>query len=153
MAAIVRNPPINKAGALLVRYAELADAKAQATDAYKQAVAPLDAEMQELKTELEVWSEKNRAAFGDKKSLKLDAGTFGYKLGLAAVTFPLDAPDDIKDKYLKVVAQELPTAIVESVDSRKVVGAWLHFPNLVKKLGKLGITVSQTDSFYITPKK
>ncbi len=153
MATIVRNPPIAKAGKLLDRYAELYQLKAEALDACKHAIAPLDAEMAELKNELEAWSEKNKAAFGDKKSLNLDGGAFGYKLGVKAVSFPLDGPADLKEKYLKVVAQELPTAIVESVDAKAVVGAWPHFPDLAKRLGKLGISVGQADSFYITPKK
>lgn len=153
MATATATPNTKKASKLLDRYAELAELKAQAHDAYKHAVAPLEDEMTTLKGKLEVWADENPEAFGGKKSLALEAGSFGWKLGLKAVKFPLDGPEDIKDRYFAAVKKELPSAIVESVDSKKVVGAIDHFPLLAKALGKLAITVGQEDGFYITPKK
>ena len=153
MATLTTSPKIKKAAKLLDRYAELHQTKLEAADAYKHSVAPLDAEMQELKNKLQDWADDNRTEFGDKKTMNLEAGTIGYKLGMKAVAFPIDAPADIKDKYFAIVSQELPTAIVESVDSKKVIGGWDHVPTMVKRLAKLGITVGQEDSFFITPKK
>lgn len=153
MTTLTTSPKIKKAAKLLDRYAELYQLKAEVTDAYKHSVAPLDEEMQDLKSKLEDWADTNRAEFGDKKTMNLEAGTIGYKLGTKAVTFPIDAPADIKEKYFAIVKGELPTAIVESVDSKKVVSGWEHVPNLAKKLSKLGIAIGQEDGFFITPKK
>ncbi|WP_400192794.1 host-nuclease inhibitor Gam family protein [Hymenobacter sp. B81] len=136
----------------MARYTVLYSQKQEVTDAYKAAVAPLDAEMSELKMQLFGYAEANQADFNGKKTMALACGTIGFKLGNKAVSFPLDAPDDIKEKYLATVKKELPAAIVESVDSKKVIGAWDMFPNLSKKLAKLGISVGQEDSFFVTPK-
>jgi hypothetical protein len=153
MAAVATKPQTKKASQLLERYAELYQEKQQIDDAAKEAKAPIDAELAEVKAKLEGWANTNPAAFGGKKTMTLDGGTFGFKLGTKAVSFPLEGPADIKDAYLKIVKAELPTAILESVDSKKVAATWGDFPKMVKQLGKLGISVKQEDSFFITPKK
>lgn len=145
--------PRSAAEHMMERYAELYQMKADITDSFKESVAPLDEEMSQLKGKLQEWSEDNATEFGGKKSLNLPSGTLGYKLGTKAVDFPLEGPENIKEMYFNVVKKELPEAIVESVDSKKVVDAWTFFPNLVKKLTKLGIGMKQADNFYITPKK
>ena len=153
MATIAANPKTRKASELLDRYAELYQEKLHIEESAKQAKAPLEEELTELKGKLEKWSLKNADLFGGKKTMALDGGTFGHKLNAKAVSFHIDSPDDIRDKYFAIVKAELPTAIVESVDSKKVIGGWDHVPTLAKKLEKLGITIAQEDSFFITPKK
>ncbi len=153
MATVAANPNTKKASKLLERYAELYQQKMEIDDAAKEAKAPLDAELAEVKAKLEGWANTNPAAFGGKKTMTLEGGTFGFKLGTKAVSFPLDARDDIKEVYLHIVRIELPMAIVESVDSKKVAATWGDYPKMVKRLEKQGITVKQEDNFFITPKK
>lgn len=153
MATAAAKPKTTQASKWLDRYAELYQQKLEWMDAVKVTIVPLDAELAELKGKLEDWSNNHPDAFEGKKTLTLEGGTFGFKLGNKAVAFPLDGPADLKDKYLKIVKAELPDAIVESVDSKTVVGAWPLFPNLVKKLLKLGVSMKQENSFFITPKK
>lgn len=153
MATAATKPKTTQASKWLDRYTELYQQKLEVMDAAKSTIAPLDAELVELKNKLEDWSDKNQDAFQGNKTLMLEGGTFGFKLGNKAISFPLDGPADVKEKYLKIVKAELPEAIVESVDSKTVVGAWPLFPKLVARLLKLGVSLSQENSFFITPKK
>ena len=153
MATAAAKPNTTQASKWLDQYAELYQQKLEVMDAAKLAVAPLDDKLAMLKSKLEDWSGNNPAAFEGKKTLTLDGGTFGHKLGTKAIAFPLEGPADVKDKYLGIVKAELPAAIVETVNSKLVVDSWSLFPNLVKKLLKLGVSVKQENSFFITPKK
>ncbi|MDJ0363594.1 host-nuclease inhibitor Gam family protein [Hymenobacter sp. H14-R3] len=153
MATVALNPATKKASKLLERYADLHQRQLEIDDAAKEAKAPLDAELADVKAKLEGWANTNPAAFGGKKTMTLEGGTFGFKLGTKAVSFPLDGPAEIKDAYLKIVKTEMSAAILESVDSKKVAATWGDYPRLVRRLGTLGITVKQEDSFFITPKK
>jgi multidrug efflux pump subunit AcrA (membrane-fusion protein) len=155
---------IKKAGELLLEYSKVYQQKATLVESHQAAVAPLDAQLTLLKAKLEDHSRKCNSIFGGAKTMKLEGGTFGFKLGTKSVAFPLGnlsatteeakaEADALRAKYLKIVKAELPEAIVESVDSKAVVGAWTMFPKMVKKLLKLGVSVKQEDSFFITPKK
>lgn len=153
MATATAKPKTTQASKLLDQYAELYQQKLEVMDAAKMSIAPLDEKLAVLKGKLEDWSNNNVDAFEGKKTLVLDGGTFGHKLGTKAVSFPLEGPADVKEKYLAIVKAELPGAIVESVNAKLVVDSWSLFPNLVKKLLKLGVSVKQENSFFITPKK
>lgn len=121
MATAVKKE-VKEAAKLLASYTKLYAEKEQANAAHKAKVAPLDEKMEKLKGELETWAKNNKELFGTKKTMELEAGTFGHKLGTKAVAFPLEAKDEksgIKDKYCAAVQRLMPTAIVLGVDSKR----------------------------------
>ncbi|WP_188556451.1 host-nuclease inhibitor Gam family protein [Hymenobacter glacieicola] len=135
------------------RYAELAAQLVEAKDAYEATIKPLTDEMADLKVKLNKWATDNPEEFKGQKTLKMEGGVLGFKLGAKAISFPLDAPADIQKKYLGIVKKGLPEAITESVDARTLIGALPAFPNVASQLLKLGISIKQPDNFFITPKK
>lgn len=155
MAEVAEKPKTNKAVKLLARYVEVTGKKSELTDKYKADCAPLDDELASLKGKLAAEFDilGVNGALGDKKSLVLAGGTFGVRLGAKSIAFPADGPEDIQAKYQALVKRVVPSALTEEVDSKKVLGALAHFPELEKGLAKLGITVKQEESFYITLKK
>ena len=142
--------PRQEAEALLSRYAELfaqaAQVKADATAALK----PLNEELDRTMAALHHWTDNNASEFDGKKMLKLEAGEFGYRVGVKKVSLPLTLNVKV---YLETVRKVMPTAIDEEVNSRAIIGAWDHVEGLAKKLGKLGVEIQQRDNFIITPKK
>jgi hypothetical protein len=155
MAELAEKPKTTKAIKLLASYAEVTEKKSKLTDKYKDDCTPLDEKLAALKGKLDAEFTILAAAgaLGNKKSLLLDAGTIGVRLGAKAIAFPLDGPEDIQIKYQALVKRLVPSALTEVVDSKKVLGALAHFPDLEKGLAKLGIQVKQEESFFITLKK
>jgi hypothetical protein len=158
MATVAEKPQTKQASKVLAKYVALSQKKAQLKEDYDAAVAPLDTQLLDLKGQLESWAKANPAAFGGQKTMKLEGSTFGSKQGAFSVVFPLEAPlgltaDGLKEEYLRIVKAEMPTAVIESVDSKKVANTWGDNPKLVTRLGKLGITAKASDNFFITPKK
>jgi hypothetical protein len=159
MATVAEKPQTKQASKVLAKIVALTQKKGQLKEVYDAAVAPLDKQLLELKGQLEGWAKQNPDAFGGQKTMKLDGCTFGSKLGAFSVVFPLELPEGVtikgtlEDEYLRIVKAEMPTAIIEKVDSKKVANNWGDNPKLVSRLGKLGITAEAADNFFVTPKK
>lgn len=135
---------------MLTDYVAVAAKLAKIKDDAKVASEPLNKELEALENALKHWAVNNKLAFGGKKMLKLEGGEFGHKLGTKKLSFPLDFD---AERYLKVVKQVLPTAIVETADAKSVINAWDLVPNVGNKLSKLGIKVTQDDNFTISLSK
>ena len=155
------NKEVKQASKLLANYTKLYNEKAALDEAHNAKVAPLDEKMKGLKTQLEQWAKTHKAEFGTKKTMELEAGTFGHKAGTKCIAFPLESTDEekdpkaptLKERYVAFVEKFFPDAIKKDVDSKKVITNWGDKPKLTKALEGLGIKVKQDDNFFITPKK
>lgn len=137
------------------------DASAQLAtlaEAFKLAAEPLTAKMNELKQALHKLAEGDlKPEFNGGKVIHLADASIGFKLGVKTVVMPesLTLAEEIKlaKKFLDTVRFNLPEAVTEVIDTKKLIGAWESNQVLVKGVKRLGIDVTQKDSFYVTPKK
>lgn len=118
----------------------------------REQLGQLEARKLEQKALLQTWADDHKDLFTGKM-LKVNGGEFGYRTGVKSVSFPLEAPADIQAKYLKIVKEEIPDAIEEKVDSKKVVHGWGLLPALRKRLEKLGLRIKQPEQFIVSLKK
>jgi Bacteriophage Mu Gam like protein len=113
--------------------------------------APLEAALKDVAAELKQVAESNRAElFGTSKTLGLEFGSIGFKLGHKQLVKPLDL--NMK-WYMQTVEESVPAAVEKTINAKTLIAALESQPDFAKMMAKRGVQVSQKDGFTITLKK
>ncbi|GAA4353772.1 hypothetical protein GCM10023185_14680 [Hymenobacter saemangeumensis] len=140
-----------KAARLLESYASIAAKIAKIKESAQSKIQPYADALADVFQELKEVAEQNTTAlFGTAKTLGLEFGTIGFKLG----DKKLILPEELNQKwYMQTVKDLVPGAVEEKVNDKKLIAALAVLPDLQAALAKRSIEVVQPNNFFITPKK
>lgn len=155
--------PLQKATGQMERYSKAFRKIAQIAAKATADVAPLKAEMEAAKLELNRYADSVKAEWGTAKTLKMAGGVIGWKLGTKGIVMPEVDPSNEKKlatlnaNFLGAIETYLPDAVSKEVDNKKLITAWEGKSDdnlkLVKRLKQLGVSMTQPDNFFVTASK
>jgi phage host-nuclease inhibitor protein Gam len=137
-----------KAEANMKAYAALATKRKKAEDKHKAAMKALETQLEGLEGELNRFAAENEATeFHGQKSLKLAAGTIGWRVTPGRLDYAQDGatPEHLRDVLVK------RDPLLLRVDAAAVIKHVATDAPLALTLQAMGITVKQEDKFYVKP--
>lgn len=136
-----------KAEANMKAYAALAGKRKKLEEKHKAALAELDTQMTPLEAELNQFATENEEDFGGKKSLKLAAGTIGWKQTPGRLSYSAEGVN--REGLRDLLVDRAPELL--QVDATAVIKAVPVDPAFAATLAGKGVTVVQEDKFYVKP--
>lgn len=120
-------------------------------DYYAPDLAGVAEQVDALLPRLKAWADANPAAFGDKRSVDMTSAVVGYRVGNPTVRtlkgFDVETVKVLYPPFTRTLTELDKPAVLAAARTAPAGGGWT-----AEELRKLGLSVTQSETFYCEPK-